>query len=388
MSEVDYFLPSSKRIDLEIESAKGAYLFDKGGLGYLDFFSGMGVNALGHQHPKIQKAIEKQMKRNLHLFGYFLQDVHIRLAELALKNTHFSRLFLTNSGTESVEGALKLAKKWANQNNKKDIVCFKGGFHGRSLGALSVTAQDSKQEPFLPLLSNVKAINKAEFDLDVTINEETAAVIIELVVGEGGIHVTDSDFINHLFRLKKRYGFLVIVDEIQSGMGRTGELFSYMHYNIEPDMITVAKAIGGGLPLGAFMMTEELSHVFAAGEHGSTFGGNPLACATGVVVLEELIENKLLEHVNTVSNYFFSKLSILKAKFPDIITDVRGLGLMIGIEAGDYAIPIMKKCLENFMIINVTQETVIRLLPPLTISRIEIDKALGILEKSIEASKV
>ena len=384
----DFFLPASKQIDLDIDSAKGTYLFDKNGMGYLDFFSGMGVNALGHQHPKIQKAIERQMKRNLHLFGYFLQDVHHKLAELALQNTHFGRIFLTNSGTESVEGALKLVKKWANQNKRKDIVCFNGGFHGRSLGALSVTAQKAKQAAFQPLLNNIKAINKTEFDLDVTINEDTAAVIIELVVGEGGIHITDSEFVEHLMRLKKRYGFLLIVDEIQSGMGRTGELFSYMHYNIEPDIIAVAKAIGGGLPLGAFMLTEELANVFAPGEHGSTFGGNPLACATGIVVLEELMENKLLDNVNTMSNYFFSKLAIIKAKYPTIITEVRGIGLMIGIEMGDYAAPVMKKCLENFMIVNVTQGTVIRLLPPLVVTRLDIDKALEILEKSIVESQV
>jgi acetylornithine/N-succinyldiaminopimelate aminotransferase len=383
MNRKNYFLPALKQLEIDVDYGSGSYLFDKTGNKYLDFFSGMGVNALGHQNPKIKQAILEQNEKNLHLFGYFLQDQHYNIAEQLIENTHFSRIFFSNSGTESIEGALKLIRKWGNANNRKDIVCFNGGFHGRTLGALSITAQKSKQDAFQPLLPGIKAIDKTIEAIQNYLNESTVAVVLELITGEGGIVETDQSFIDELHKLKEKYGFLILVDEIQSGIGRTGKLFSYMHYGMTPDIVTTAKAIGGGLPLGAFLLVEDLANVFSPGEHGTTFGGNPMACATGLVVLKELLENHLLEHVNDMHNYIKEKATELKESFPEQVKEFRGKGLMIGLLVGSIANDLMKQCLKNGLIINATQNSVIRLLPALNVRKEEIDECFFILNKSL-----
>mgnify|MGYP000135287375 CR=1 FL=1 len=379
-----YLLPIAKQIDVDIQYGNGCFLYDTNGKAYLDCLSGMGVNALGHKHPSIQKAIQTQMERNLHLFGYFQQDVHVDLAKALVENTHFDRVFYSNSGTEAMEAALKLVKKWGNQKGKNEIICFHGGFHGRTIGGLSITAQASKQEPFQPLLPGIKAIEKSIEAISESISEKTTAVVLELITGEGGIFPTSEAFISALVELRQKYGFLIIIDEIQAGIGRTGTLFSYMHYNFQPDLITVAKGIGGGLPLGVLMIPEHLANVFSAGEHGSTFGGNPLACATGNAVLNEIIKHGLLDHVAAVSEYFFKKLHELKSEYP-IIKDIRGKGLMIGVEIGDIASKVMNSCIKNGLFLNATQGHTIRFLPPLIISKDEVDQAIEIFKTSLNA---
>jgi acetylornithine/succinyldiaminopimelate/putrescine aminotransferase len=380
--KIPYFLPFTKQLDIDIEKGEGVYLFDKAGEKYLDFFSGMGVNALGHKHPKVQNAIKKQIERNLHLFAYFPQDVHYDLSRKLVDNSHFSRVFFTNSGTESIEGALKLLKKWGNQHGKNEIVCFNGGFHGRTLGALSVTAQKSKQEPFYPLLDGIISIDKTISELEKSVNEKTTAVMLELITGEGGIYPTSQKFIDKLVKLRQKFGFKILVDDIQAGIGRTGKLFSFEHFGFDPDLLVVAKAIGGGLPLGAILIPENLRNVFVAGEHGTTFGGNPLACATGNAVIDELLSG-LLEKVEENGKYLKEKLHELKEKY-SVIEEIRGMGLMIGIHVGKIAPQLMNECLNNKMIVNATQGNTIRFLPPLIVEKKEIDEALFIFEKSLK----
>jgi predicted acetylornithine/succinylornithine family transaminase len=380
----EHFLPSAKIFDIELEYGEGLYLFDKNGKKYLDCLAGVGVNALGHQHPKIKEAIKKQLDRNLHLFGYFLQDVHRDLAKMLCENSCTNRVFFTNSGTESIEAALKLAKKWGKQNKRESIVCFHGGFHGRSIGALSVTAQKNKQEAFKPLMPNVVAIEQTIYDLRRSVNKNTVALIFELISGEGGVIPMEKAIANEIMELKKEFGFLIIADEIQTGIGRTGSFFAHTQFAIEPDIIACAKMLGGGLPLGAMLVKEELSSVFSAGEHGSTFGGNPLACAAGRVVLDELLNQGLLAQVQKRSSYMKASLAKLKAEFPKLITDFRCIGLMVGFDVGPIAPHVMQACLEQGLIINATQNKTLRLLPPLIISEEEIDEAFKILARVLK----
>jgi acetylornithine/succinyldiaminopimelate/putrescine aminotransferase len=375
-----YFLPSAKILDIALDFGRGCYLFDKAGKKYLDCLAGVGVNALGHQHPKVTAALQAQINKNLHLFGYFLQDVHVNLAKILIENSVADRVFLTNSGTESIEGALKLAKKWGNERGKESIVCFNGGFHGRSIGALSVTAQKSKQASFEPLLPNVVSIDQDIEQLRTVLNEKTTAIIFELISGEGGVIPIKQEIADELMLLKKQFGFLIIADEIQTGIGRTGTLFAHSQFGIEPDIIACAKMMGGGLPLGAFLMKEELAHVFSAGEHGSTFGGNPLACAAGGVVLDELLNGGLLDQVQARSLYMKAKLSALQKSLPNLISEFRCFGLMVGIDVGSIAPDVMDACLSAGLIVNATQGKTIRLLPPLIISETEIDECFNILE--------
>lgn len=381
----DHFLPSAKIFDIDLDYGEGCYLYDTSGKKYLDCLAGIGVNALGHQHPKIKAAISKQLDRNLHLFGYFLQDVHHSLAEMLVENSCADRVFFTNSGTESTEGALKLAKKWGKLNGRENIVCFNGGFHGRSIGALSVTAQPKKQENFEPLMPNVVAIDQTIYDLRRTLGKNTAAIIFELISGEGGVIPIADAIAAEIMELKKEFGFLIIVDEIQTGIGRTGSLFAHTQFGVEPDIIACAKMLGGGLPLGAFLLKEELADVFSAGEHGSTFGGNPLAVAAGNAVLNELLNNGLLEHVRRQSNYAMAHLAKLQDEFPQIISEFRCKGLMIGIDVGEIAPQVMQACLERGLIVNATQNKTVRLLPPLIISNAELDEAFATLRDVLAA---
>ena len=381
----DIFLPVFRRIPVEIVNGSGSYLFDNKGEKYLDLASGLGVNALGYNHPEVNKAIAEQLKRNMHLSNFFVQDVQLELMEHLLKPMpQGSQGFFSNSGTESVEGALKLVKKWANENNKSDILAMKSGFHGRTTGAVSVTMQEKYQKPFAPLLPNTCALEFNSIEsLDSCINERTAAVFFEPIQGEGGVRPANEDFIRHLFKLKKKYGFLVIVDEIQTGIGRTGKMFAFEHYNIQPDIVCFAKAVGGGLPLGGFLVSQELTRVFALGEHGTTFGGNPLACAAGLAVVKFLTRDKF-RHVNEVSSLLSEALSQLDQKY-DVITAARGIGLMQGLEIPGRVKEIQDAGLKKGLILNSAGGgNVLRFLPPLIITENELNYALPIIDNIIQ----
>ena len=381
--EKKFLLHTYKRIPLEISHGEGVYIVTKDGKKYLDFFSGLAVNSLGYGNKKIINAIEEQIKKIIHLSNYYVNNTQLELAEKLIKYSGLSKVFFTNSGTEAVEASLKLLRKALGPDKK--IFSFSNAFHGRTYGSLSLSGKEKYKKYFAPLLPNIfqlefNNINQIEDNLD----ETTAAVYIEFVQGEGGIRIASKQFIKKLDELRKEYGFVLVADEVQSGIWRTGKPFAYNHFNLKPDLVIVAKAIGGGFPLGALITNKKYSDAFQIGDHGSTFGGNPVACAAGLAVIEEIINIKLMNNVENLSNYFISKLNQLKDKFPDKIKDVRGLGYMLGVELNFPCNKIVDEFRENCILVNCTSENVLRILPPLISIKTNIDQFLTTFEKLLK----
>ena len=371
-----YFFDVYKRFPIDVDKGRGVYLYDKGGRCYLDFLSGIAVNALGYNHTAVTKAIEKQLKRNLHLSNYFLQDVQVDLAEKLLGLTPFSKIFFTNSGTEAVEGILKVLKKWGSQNKKNEIIAFEGSFHGRSLGALSITIQEKYQKGFLPLLPDIKIVPFNDVEaFENTINKNTLAVFYEGITGEGGIRPVSQEMFDAIKRGREKYGFKAVADEIQTGIGRTGTLYYFEQCSVIPDAAASAKGLGGGLPLGAFMVSEELGDIFARGEHGTTYGGNPLACAAGLAVVNIVSDPQFLTNVQKQGQYLKSMLFELSEEFAAFCVEIRGEGLMAGLEVKQDAFRIMDEAFQQGLIFNVAGGTTLRFIPPLIVDYSEIDEA-------------
>lgn len=378
--ESELFFHTYKRLSLEVERGEGCYLFTTDGNKYLDMFSGLAVNALGYAHPAVIKAIEDQIRKYTHLSNFFIQEPQLQLAERLLKLSEFDKIFFTNSGTEAIEGTIKLVRKWGNQNGKKNIFGMSNGFSGRTMGALSLMDKEKYRdgyEPFLPNFGTIEFNNCT--DLHSQVNEHTAAIFLEFIQGEGGIVATTQEFVDSLNSLREKYGFLIIADEIQSGIGRTGKLFGFQHFGIVPDIITVAKPIGGGLPLGAIIGSKKVADVWTYGVHGTTFGGNPVSCAAGVATIDIVMTDPFLKNVNETADYFKSKLINLKLKYP-IIKEIRIYGYMIGIELTVESALIVEQMLLKGVLVNSTANTVIRILPPLIAGRREFDMLLDILE--------
>jgi acetylornithine/N-succinyldiaminopimelate aminotransferase len=370
--EKKYFHQTYNRIPLDISHGEGVHLFTKSGERYLDFFSGLAVNALGYAHPGINEAILKQLSHFSHLSNSYITDVQVSFAEMLLKYSGMNKIFFTNSGTEAIEGVLKLLRK--KFGKEKKILALSNSFHGRTYGALSLTGREKYRDPFHPLLGGVEFICFNDIEaLSNSIDNSTAAIFFEIIQGEGGVNVIAPGFINKLLSLKSKFDFAIAVDEIQSGIGRTGKGFAFEHYNFIPDILVVAKAIGGGLPLGAFLTNEKYSDIFNPGEHGTTFGGNPVACAAGKVVLTEVFENGLVENVRINGEYFIKELELLRKKFEAKIKEVRGLGYFIGIELNTDCQDYVKKFRERKALINCTNKNVLRILPPLIAQKENID---------------
>lgn len=370
--EKEIFLHTYNRLPIDISHGSGVHLFDKEGNRYLDFFAGLAVNALGYAHPKIVSAVCSQIQKFAHLSNNYVTDIQMEFTALLLKYSRMSKAFLTNSGTESVEGAIKLIRKHYGPDKK--IFSLAGSFHGRTYGAVTLTGKEKYINGFQPLLPGIDHVKFNDVsDLNRMIGENTAAVFIEFLQGEGGINVVSDEFAGELVRLKNKFDFAIVSDEIQSGIGRTGKPFAADHYNIQPDIIVAAKAIGGGLPLGALLVTGKFENTFTPGIHGTTFGGNPVCCAAGKVVLEEVFENGLMEKVYELGGYLNSQLQELKLKFPDDIKEVRGRGFMQGIELHYPGSDIVKKMRERRVLTNCTNNTVLRLLPPLIADKNDID---------------
>jgi acetylornithine/N-succinyldiaminopimelate aminotransferase len=369
------FFPTYERFTIgEVLSAYGPYIYTKNGERYLDLIAGLGVNALGHSHPRIVKAVQEQAAKYMHLSNLYLQDVQVELAEKLSAMSGWSRVFFSNSGTEAVEGALKLARKYFSSPDKTELIGVSNCFHGRTYGALSVMDKEKYRNGFGPFLGDAKSmIPYSEENLLQSVSEKTAAVILEVIQGEGGIIEVPLSFVNTLHELQQRYGFLIIADEIQSGIGRTGTFFAYEHYGLRPDIVVSAKAIGGGLPLGVILSNDTIASSFHPGDHGTTFGGNALACAAGLAVLTEL-ENGLLDYVKAASGYLHHKLFELKEKYPLVISEIRGKGFMIGVELAVPAKKVHEALLEKKIITNVTAGTVLRLLPPLVFDQGNMDE--------------
>jgi predicted acetylornithine/succinylornithine family transaminase len=381
--EKEYFIHTYNRIPVDISHGEGVHLFDKKGNRYLDFFSGLGVNALGYSHPGIVKAVSDQIAKFGHLSNYFVTDIQVEFSEKLLKYSGMSKVFLSNSGTEAVEAAIKLIRKKYGPNKK--IFSLSNAFHGRTYGALSLTANENYRIPFLPLLPNIYQIgfNSIE-DLKKNINEGTAAIFVEFIQGEGGINLVSEEFVNELKSLKTKFGFILVSDCIQCGIGRTGKAFSHEFFDIKPDIILSAKAIGGGLPLGAMLVNDILSEEFAPGDHGTTFGGNPVSCAAGNVVLSEVFEYGLVHEVKKNGDYLKGQLLELKDMYSNHIKEVRGRGFMIGVDFNYECTNIVAKLRDRKIFANCTNKTVLRLLPPLIMQKNDIDFFLYNLHESIK----
>lgn len=364
--EKKVFFPTYERLSIgNIVSASGPYIYTESGDKYLDVIAGLGVNALGHSHPKVVSAVQKQAASYMHLSNLYLQDAQVELAEKLSQLSGWSKVFFTNSGTEAVEGALKLARKYFSSPEKAELIGVSNSFHGRTYGALSVMDKEKYRDGFGPFLEDAHClVPYSEADLLEKASAKTAAVILEVIQGEGGIVEVAPSFVKTLHELQNKYGFLIIADEIQSGIGRTGKFFAYEHYGIRPDIVVCAKAIGGGLPLGAILSSDTVASAFSPGVHGTTFGGNALACAAGLAVLNEL-EKGFLDHIRSESSYLTDRLFELKEKYPQTIAEIRGKGFMIGVQLTMPAKEIYSSLLAKKIITNVTANTVLRLLPPL-----------------------
>ena len=370
--EKELFLSTYKRIPIIISQGEGVHLFDNNGDKYLDFFSGLAVNALGYAHPKIIEAVCSQITKFAHLSNNYIADIQIEFADLLLKYSGMSKIFLSNSGTEANEAAIKIIRKKFGPGKK--IYSLTNGFHGRTFGSLSLTDREKYRigfEPFLPGISRI-SFNDMN-DLIGKIDDNTAGVFVEFIQGEGGVNVLSNDFVSTLSDLKKKFNFALVADEIQSGIGRTGKPFAYNHFNITPDIVATAKAICGGLPLGATLTSSAYGDIFEYGKHGTTFGGNPVSCAAGVIVIKEIFENGLIEQVEELGEYFIGQLLELQKLFPDAIKEVRGKGFMIGVELFYEGKNTVEKMRERKVLTNCTNSNVLRILPPLIAGKNEID---------------
>ncbi|NHW88417.1 MAG: aspartate aminotransferase family protein [Archaeoglobales archaeon] len=369
--EKNLIVPVYKRKEVIFERGEGCYLYDIHGKRYLDLVSGIACVAIGHSHPEFVEKVYSQLKKLVQVSNLYYTIPQIILAEKLKKITGMDKFFFCNSGTEAVEASLKFARK---ATGKKKFVAFTNGFHGRTMGALSVTYKEKFRKPFEPLVQPVEfaKFNDAS-DLEKKVDENTAAVILELIQGEAGVYPASEEFVKTIFELKEEYGYLVIVDEVQTGFGRTGKWFAKEHYDVEPDIIAMAKAMGSGFPIGCSAVTEEVAEKLEKGDHGSTFGGNPLACAASIATIEIIEKYKLVENSEKMGKYFMERLG-------EMFSEVRGKGLMIGVKVPN-AEEIVKKGLEQGVVLNATSEDNLRLVPPLIIRKEDIDLAVEVLAK-------
>lgn len=375
-------------------SGKGVFLQDDNGTHFLDLLSGIGVSALGYGHPAIAQAIAHQSARLLHTSNLFF---HEGTANLALRLTEISgmdRVFFCNSGTEAWEAALKLARAHATkerENGKKTgtkFLALEHSFHGRTMGSVATTHKDKYRLPFAPVMGDVEFVRFNDVaDLRAKFSDEVCGICIEPIQGEGGIHPISKEFFAAARELCDSTGALLLADEIQSGLGRTGKWFAYQHYGIQPDITTLAKPIAGGIPMGAMLCTERAASAFTPGMHGTTFGGGPLACAVAIAVIDTMRNEDMLAHIEEVGGYFKSELEVLKERH-DCVTEVRGMGLMLGIElnSSELAKQVAAQMMERHIIINRTSETVLRFLPPFILEKKHVEMAIEALSEILKAN--
>jgi acetylornithine/N-succinyldiaminopimelate aminotransferase len=380
----DYVLSTYTRQDLCLVKGDGIWVEDISGRKYLDFFPGWAVSGIGHRHPKVVKRINEQIGRIIHVSNNYYSDVQPVLARKIIEHSFKGRVFFANSGAEVNEGAIKLARRYGNPQ-RYEMITMENSFHGRTLATLTATGQEKVKKGFSPLPEGFKHVPFNDIDaFTKAITEKTVAVMIELVQGEGGINVADKEYIKEMSRICREKDMLFIVDEVQTCMGRTGEMFAFKHYGIEPDAITLAKSLGGGLPIGALVVSERLKDVLSPGTHASTFGGSPLVCAAALGVFEAIEEEDLLENAVKMGEYIVLKLNDLKKKH-GAIGKVKGMGLMVGLElAVEDASEVADKCTEQGLLINCTQKNVLRIMPPLTVTKKDIDMAIEKLSKAME----
>lgn len=382
-----YVVQTYKRPNFVIERGEGVWLYDTEGRRYLDFVGGISVNALGYGDPEIIAAIEGQAGKLIHVSNLYHTTPHAQLAQLLVDNSFADRVFFCNSGTEAVEGAFKFARKWAREKfgaEKNEIVAFSGSFHGRTMGALAATFKEKYREPFVPLLPGVAFATFNDIgSARETISERACAVIVEPIQGEGGVNVAEKGFLQGLWELCDEHQALLILDEVQCGLGRTGYLWAHQYYDVMPDIMTLAKPLGGGLPLGAILVTEAVAQTINVGDHGSTFAANPLICQVAQVVLNRIRDEAFLAAVREKGEYLGERLRALGEE-SSLITEVRGRGLMWGLELTIEASRAVERGYEKGIIVCTAGEKILRLLPPLIVEREHIDHLLDKLTTVLE----
>ena len=379
-----YIMNTYNRHPLILRKGRGMKVWSSDGKEYLDFVGGVAVNILGHCHPRVVIAIQKQAQRLIHVSNYYYIEPQIRLAKLLVEHSFADKVFFCNSGAEAIEAAIKLARKYTKEqisSERFEIITAVNSFHGRTLAAITATGQEKFQKGFEPLVPGFRHVPFNDLKtLGEAITKETCAVLLEPIQGEGGVKVPHKDYLRAVRELCEERNLLLMLDEVQTGMGRTGKLFAYEHFGIKPDIMTLAKGLGGGVPIGAMLATDKVASGFQPGNHASTFGGNPLVCAAGVATVETLLEDGfILDQCNRMSAYFIEKLEKLKAAFPDFIKEIRGKGLLLGMEITAEGDPVVKACLEKGMLINCTAGNTLRFMPPLIIQRRDIDQLVDVL---------
>lgn len=380
-----YIMNTYKRIPLFIVKGRGNRIYDSEGREYIDFVSGLAVNNLGHCNPRVTVAFQKQAQKLVHTSNLFYTEPQVKLARLLVENSFADKVFFCNSGAEANEAAIKLVRKYFKEKGsfRYEIITAYNSFHGRTLATITATGQERFQKGFEPLLPGFFYVPYNDPDaVEKAITEKTAAVMVEPIQGEGGVHVPDDDYLKRLRKICNSNGILLVLDEVQTGVGRTGRLFAYQHAGIEPDIMTLAKGLGNGLPIGAMLAKDEIAQAFTPGSHASTFGGSPLVCSAAVEVLKTLTEDEIvLENCRRMGRYLREELSDLKAKHPRTIKDVRGKGLLSGMELHIKGEEIVQECLKKGVVINCTMEKVLRFLPPLDVNQMDIDTLIDALSE-------
>ena len=377
-----YLMQTYTRQPLSIVRGRGTKVYDLEGREYLDFVGGIAVNVLGHGHPDLVQAIQRQAAQLIHTSNLYYTEPQVKLAQMLVDHSFADKVFFCNSGAEANEAAIKLARRYSHDKygaGRFEIVTMKNSFHGRTFATLTATGQEKVQKDYEPLLPGFcyVAFNNLE-ELERSVTDKTAAILLEPIQGEGGVYVADREYLRQVRNLCSQKDVLLMFDEIQTGMGRTGTLFAYEQLGVQPDIMTLAKGLGGGVPIGACLATDSVAKAFSPGSHASTFGGNPLACAAGLAVCRALLEGHVLDHARQMGEYLAKGLSNCKERHR-VVREVRGLGLLQGMELDMDGKTIVSECLARGILINGTGERVLRFVPPLIITQLEIDRLLDTL---------
>ncbi len=381
------YLPVFNRYKIVLDHGEGAYLYDINGKKYIDFLAGIAVNVLGHGCKPLVDAISNQAAKVIHVSNLYYTEPQANAAAKLVNLSGLDRVFFANSGAEANEGAIKIARKFAKSfsEDKTQIITAWDSFHGRTLATLTATGQPKYHKGFEPLPAGFDYVHYNDIDeLAEKISDKTCAVMLETIQGEGGVYTPKDDYLQKVRELCDKNNALLILDEIQAGIGRSGKFFAYEKYGIKPDIVTLAKGLAGGVPIGAFICTEKVANALHPGDHGTTFGGNPLACAAANVVLDTVPDEKFLSHVEEVGNYFKNKLIDLQKKYPEQISEVRGEGLILGVQLSNSkksGVEIVNECMKRGAIINCTVGTVLRFIPPLIITNEQVDEVIKILDE-------
>ena len=383
-----YYLPVFGRYPMVMELGQGCRVWDNEGNEYVDAFAGIAVNSLGYNHPVLVKAISEQASKLMHCSNLYYTEIQAKALRVVAEATGMDRIFFANCGAEGNEGAMKLARKYgvSKAPTKYKIISADESFHGRTFDTLAATGHDYYHVGYGPLSPGHVLVPYGDIKaLEAQMDDDVCAVLLEPIQGEGGVHVPPDEYLQQVRALCDKHDALLIFDEVQTGVARTGKWFAYMHSGVKPDILTFAKGIGGGFPVAGFAVPERLAHVFKPGDHGGTFGGNPLACAAVYATLTTIKSEGLVDKVAEKGEYFKNELRKLQEKYPDKVTDVRGCGLMLGMKVAGEGKPIVESCLANNVIVNCTAGNVIRIVPPLIISKEEIDIVVAALDKALAA---